>query len=70
MQLDDCILDICGPSMPSTGRRRLLAILVMIEQVQSIHLFIKAEMLDIDLPLRVESKSNHKTKLGLYKKAR
>ncbi|KAH8888424.1 kinase-like protein [Thozetella sp. PMI_491] len=62
-QLEAATDSICGSAVPSTGRRKLLAILVLMDKVDTIDYFIKAEVLDIHLPLDVVSVSRRRWSL-------
>ena len=61
--LERYVNEICGsgPGFRSTGRRKILAILVLIDKVESIVDFIDAGVHDLDLPLRDSYDSETKT---------
>ncbi|KAH8894161.1 kinase-like protein [Thozetella sp. PMI_491] len=67
-RIDECVSKICGPDVPGTGRRRIFAVLVIIEKVKAIDDFIKCEVWDTHLPLDVEHKTNKSKGYYLCKK--
>ena len=51
---DNYIEQVCGPALPGTGRRKIFAILVLIDRIDSIRDFIRLDIRDHHLPLEVQ----------------
>ncbi|KAH8901704.1 hypothetical protein GQ53DRAFT_815153 [Thozetella sp. PMI_491] len=51
---------ICGQELTSTGRRKILAVLIMVDRATSIDAFIAADILDLHLPLELISENKGK----------
>ncbi|KAK7974509.1 hypothetical protein PG989_016357 [Apiospora arundinis] len=52
--IDNCVSDICGPHNSRKNRRKIFAILALIEREVEITSFIEADICDADLPLDLQ----------------